>query len=142
MIEAFAGIHWVAVSAGTLVFMVLGATYFMVLFPKQYLYVTGRENLPEEEQRVSGAIFIVGPMICSLVTVIADAVLVSALGITSVPDALALGLVVGLGFLVPMTFNIAINPLFPRPILYGLLNAPYFLVANVIACTLIVLIPF
>ena len=53
-----------------------------------------------------------------------------------------LGLIVGLGFLMPMTFNIAINPLFPRPLQYGLLNAPYFVVSNVVACILVVLIPF
>ncbi|WJH39389.1 DUF1761 domain-containing protein [Aliirhizobium terrae] len=142
MLAAFADIHWIAVIAGTLVFTVLGGLYFMVLVPKQYLYVTGRENLPKEKQAVSGSIFIVGPMLCSLVVVIADAYLIAVVGIVSVADATLLGLIVGLGFLVPMTFNIAINPLFPRPIQYGLLNAPYFLSANLIACILIVTIPF
>lgn len=142
MFAAFTEIHWLAVAAGTLVFTMLGGAYFMGLVPKQYLYVTGRENLPKEQQAVSGAIFIVGPMICSLVTVIADAYLVQALGLVSVGDAALLGLIVGLGFLVPMAFNIAINPLFPRPLQYGLLNSPYFLVANTIACALLVAIPF
>jgi hypothetical protein len=142
MSAGFTGIHWIAVIAGTLVFAVLGTAYFMALFPKQYLYVTGRENLSREQQAVPGAIFIVGPIVCSLLIVIGDACLVSALGISSLAEAAVLGLVVGLGFLVPMTFNIAINPLFPRPLQYGLLNAPYFLVANLIACVLLVTIPF
>lgn len=142
MLAAFAEIHWIAVIAGTFVFTLLGGLYFMVLVPKQYLYVTGRENLPKEEQAVSGSIFIVGPMLCSLVVVIADAYLIAAVGIVSFADATLLGLIVGLGFLVPMAFNIAINPLFPRPIQYGLLNAPYFLTANLIACIMIVTIPF
>lgn len=141
MLEAFAEIHWIAVVAGTIVFAVLGGLYFMVMVPEQYLYVTGRENLPKEQQAVTGAIFIVGPMLCSLVVVIADAYLMAALGIVSVADAAVFGLVVGLGFLAPMTFNIAINPLFPRPIQYGLLNAPYFLVANLLACILMVSMP-
>lgn len=142
MLNAFAEIHWIAVVAGTLVFAVLGGLYFTALVPKQYLYVTGRENLPKEQQKVSGAIFIVGPILCSLVVVIADAYLVAALGISSIADAAILGFVVGFGILVPMTFNIAINPLFPRPIRYGLLNAPYFLVSNLIACMLIVVITY
>lgn len=142
MLAAFAEIHWIAVIAGTFVFTLLGGLYFMVLVPKQYLYVTGRENLPKEEQAVSGSIFIVGPMLCSLVVVIADAYLIAAVGIVSFADATLLGLIVGLGFLVPMAFNIAINPLFPRPIQYGLLNAPYFLTANLIACIMIVTTPF
>jgi len=140
MLAAFAEIHWIAVVAGTMVFAALGGLYFMALVPKQYLYVTGRENLPKEQQKVSGAIFVVGPLLCSLIVVIADAYLLAALGIGSVADAAVLGLVVGLGLLVPMTFNIAINPLFARPIQYGLLNAPYFLVANLIACMLMVAI--
>lgn len=140
MLETFTEIHWNAVVAGTLVFAVLGGLYFMALVPKQYLYVTGRENLPKDQQKVSGAIFVVGPIRCSMIVVIADAYLLTALGIASILDAVVLGVVIGFGFLVPMTFNIAINPLFPRPILYGLLNAPYFLIANVIACILMVAI--
>lgn len=31
--------------------------------------------------------------------------------------------------------------LFPRPLQYGLLNAPYFVVANLIACLVLVVIP-
>jgi Protein of unknown function (DUF1761) len=142
MAAAFAGIHWIAVIAGTFAFTVLGGAYFMGLVPKQYLYVTGRENLPRDQQAVSGMIFILGPIACSLFIVTADACLLRAVGIASLGDAAVLGLVVGLGFLVPMTFNIAINPLFPRPLQYGLLNAPYFLVANLIACVLLAAIPF
>lgn len=52
-----------------------------------------------------------------------------------------LGLAVRLGSLMPMTFPIAINPMFPRPILYGLLNAPYFLGAKLLACLVLVAIP-
>ena len=142
MFAPFAEIHWLAVVAGTFVFAALGAAYFMALVPKQYLYVTGRENLPKEQQASEGLIFILGPILCGLVNVIADAYLIAAIGITAPADGALLGLIVGLGFLVPMTFNIAINPLFPRPIQYGLLNAPYFLVANIIASTLLVVIPW
>jgi hypothetical protein len=142
MSAAFTEIHWIAVIAGTITSTILGGIYFMALVPKQYLYVTGRENLPADQQNVTGAIFVIGPLLCSLVTATANAYLVAALGIRSLGEATILGLVTGLGFLVPMAFNIAINPLFPRPLQYGLLNAPYFIVANLIACILLVVIPF
>ncbi|MGV8856093.1 MAG: DUF1761 domain-containing protein [Devosia sp.] len=142
MLSAFSEIHWVAVVAGTLAFAVLGAAYFLAIVPKQYLYVTGRENLPKEEQAAPGTLMMFGPIFFALITVIADDVLIRALGITSIAEAVLLGLLVAIGFLVPQTFTIAINPLFPRPIQYGLLNAPYFLVANVIACMLLVIIPW
>jgi hypothetical protein len=141
MLVPLAEIHWIAVIAGTLSFAVFGAIYFMVLVPKQYLYVTGRENQPKEQQQAPGAVYVVGPVLCSLFVVIADAYLIAALGITSLADALAFSLVVALGFLVPITFNIAINPLFPRPLQYGLLNAPYFVVANLVAVALLVVLP-
>ncbi len=141
MLATLAEIHWIAILAGTLVFIVLGGLYFAVLVPNQYLYVTGREDLPKDQQKVSGAIFIFGPAVCSLVIVMADAYLVAALGTETPGDAAVLGFVVGLGFLIPVTFIIAINPLFPRPLQYGLLNAPYFIVANLIACILLVVIP-
>ncbi|MFX6118708.1 hypothetical protein ABTE85_20835, partial [Acinetobacter baumannii] len=70
MSAAFAEIHWIAVIAGTIVSTLLGGLYFMTLVPKQYLYVTGRENLPVEQQKVTGAIFVVGPMACSLLNVV------------------------------------------------------------------------
>lgn len=142
MLSAFSEIHWLAVAAATIASFILGGLYFMVLVPKPYLYVTGREKLPKEQQTVSGAIFMVGPLVCSLITIIADAYLIRALGVSTAMDAAMLGLIVGLGFLVPMTFNIAINPLFPRPLQYGLLNTPYFLASNVVACILLTLIPF
>lgn len=69
--------------------------------------------------------------------VLADAWLIAALGVTSLGE----GAVLRLGFLVPIAFPIAINPLFRRPILYGLLNAPYFLVAKLQACPALVAIP-
>lgn len=75
---------------------------------------------------VTRAIFVVGLILYSLIVVIADAYLETALGIASVVNAGG-GLVVGFGFLVPLTFNIAINPLYPRPIWYELLNATCFL---------------
>jgi hypothetical protein len=142
MSAAFSEIHWIAVLVGTIASTVLGGIYFMALVPKQYLYVTGRENLPADQQKVTGTIFVIGPMVCSVVTVTANAYLVAAIGIGSLGEAALLGMVTGLGFLVPMAFNIAINPLFPRPLQYGLLNAPYFITANLIACILLVVIPF
>ncbi|MDQ0563174.1 hypothetical protein QO004_004983 [Rhizobium mesoamericanum] len=142
MLSALFEIHWFAVAAATIASFIMGGLYFMVLVPRQYLYVTGRENLPKEQQAVSGPIFMVGPLVCSLITIIANAYLIQALGLSTATDAAMLGLIVGVGFLVPMTFNIAINPLFPRPIQYGLLNTPYFLVSNIVACILLALIPF
>ena len=140
MLSPFANISSLGVLAGVAAFAVLGGLYFMALFPRQYQYVIGRENATQEAQPKPGLIFIFGPMVCSLFNVLGDAYLISALGAHTAGQAAWVGLIVSVGFLVPMAFNIAINPLFPRPLHYGLLNAPYFLIANVAACILLALI--
>lgn len=43
-------------------------------------------------------------------------------------DALSLGFVIGVGYLLAMCMTIAINPNFPRPFYYTMVNANYFLV--------------
>lgn len=140
MLSSFHDFPWTGVIAGVATFAGLGAIYFMALFPRQYLYAIGQENVSKTAQPKPGVIFIIGPMVCSLLNVIGDAYLVRALDAQTIGQAAFIGLIVGVGFLVPMVFNIAINPLFPRPLRYGLLNAPYFLVANVVACVLLVAI--
>jgi hypothetical protein len=49
-----------------------------------------------------------------------------SLQIDNVRGALQLGAIVGLGYLVPTTITIAINPNFPRPFLYSLISGSYF----------------
>jgi hypothetical protein len=61
----------------------------------------------------------------------------SALSIASIGDAVGFGALVGVGYLVATMTNVAINPNMPHPLRYALLNAPYFLVINVIACSIL-----
>ena len=114
----------------------LGGVYFGALVPRQYALALGREDLPVEKPE---PITFVGPVVCSLVTVITSAVLMAALGVESIGQALAFGAIVGVGYLVSMTFTIAINPNFPRPAFYTLLNAPAFLLSSVVASIILTL---
>lgn len=75
---------------------------------------------------------------CSFFTIAASAILLRALSISSYSAALELGLVISIGYLVPMTLNIAINPLFPRPFAYTLLNAPFFILGSLLSCAILV----
>ena len=60
------------------------------------------------------------------------------MAITEYPDALTLGAIVGVVYLGAMTMNIAINPLFPRPFRYALINVPMFLIGSLITCVILV----
>lgn len=72
-------------------------------------------------------LYIVGPGLCVLVIVIASAILFYALGIHSYPQALVFAGLIGAGFLVANTTNIAINPNIPRPFLYSSITSGYHL---------------
>lgn len=127
-------INWFAVLVATLPTMVLGFVYFGVVFGKTYATILGRPFNPKAKP---APIFIVGPLVCTLVTNIANAMIMKALSIASIGDAVGFGALVGVGYLVATMTNVAINPNMPHPLRYALLNAPYFLVINVIACSIL-----
>lgn len=137
LLAAFTQINWLAVTVSTVVLAGLGALYFMVIVPRQYVQVLGREHAPAPEQTALAGI---GPVVCIFLTVLTSAVLLAALQIETVTEALVFGLVVGVGYLLAQTFNIAINPNFPHPLRYGLLNTPYFLLGSLITSLAVVLL--
>lgn len=134
MIDALSHVNWLAVLAASVAQFVLGGIWFMVLVGKPYAAALGIEGRPPQKP---GALFLVGPFLCGAVIIATTAALLRALGITTYGDALALGAVVALGYLVPMTVTIAINPLFPRPLYYALVNAPFFVVGSLMACAIL-----
>jgi len=136
MFAVFSEINWLAVIASTIVFAVLGGLYFTVVVARPYKVALGNEN---RESPKPGAIFIVGPLVSSLLVVITTAVLLRALSIVELGDGIAFGLIVSIGYLVAQTLNIAINPNFPRPLLYTLINAPYFIICSVVAAIILTL---
>lgn len=137
MLQAFSGINWIAVAVATVASAVLGGLYFGVLVGKQYLRVLGREG---QEAPKPTPVAAVGPLVCAFVVVLASAVLAAALQLRTVTDAVVFGLVVGVGYLLAMTFQIAINPNFPHPLRYGALNAPYFLTTSLVTSLALALV--
>lgn len=137
MLEAFTRINWLAVVIAVVASAALGGVYFGALVGRTYLRVLGREGQEAPQSRTVDA---VGPLVCIVVVVLTSAVLVAALQLTTVADAVVFGLVVGIGYLLAMTFQIAINPNFPHPLRYGALNAPYFLTTSLVTSLALVLV--
>ena len=127
-------INWLAVLIATLPTAVLGFIYFGVVFGKTYAMILGR---PYDPKMKPAPIFITGPLVCTLVTNIANAMIMKALGIASIGEAMSFGALVGVGYLVATMTNVAINPNMPHPLRYAVLNAPYFVAINVIACAIL-----
>ncbi len=134
MIGQLANLNWISVLISFVVYCVLGGLWFTLFFSKPYRISLGKEN----EVLPNKPIFIIGPAICSLVMTITTAVLMHALNINSYSGALELALVVGIGYLVANTVNIAINPNIPRPILYSIISGSYHLVLIVIVSMILV----
>ncbi len=123
MLSAMSELNLWGVLLATVVGFVAAGIYFGVIIAKPYNVSLGRTNQPPSKPT---PLFIVGPLACSLIVVIATATLLRALHIESLVHALQLGSFIGIGFILPMCMNIAINPNFPRPFLYFGINAPYF----------------
>lgn len=122
-------ISLLAVAIASLAVMTLGWVWFAVLFERTYAVVLGRADQPKTTM---GALYIVGPSLCMLVTTLAIAALMAAQRISSLGGALGLGAIIGVGLLSATAMNMAINPNVPRPIIYGLLSSAYFFVASIL----------
>ena len=135
MMQAISSLNWFGVLLAFVPYFLLGALWFTVLFKKQYAISLGREN--EQPQNLA-PIFIIGPALCMLVITLTSALLLNALAINSYQGALLFALLVGIGYLVANTVNIAINPNIPRPLLYGAISGAYHLVGIVIVSLMLV----
>lgn len=123
MINQLANLNWISVLLAFVAYFMLGALWFTLFLSKPYKISLGKEGeiLPNKP------IFIIGPALCCLIITIASAILIYTLNIQSLSGALEFSLLVGIGFLVANTVNIAINPNIPRPILYGIISGAYHL---------------
>ena len=135
MFNVFGHLDWLAIALATLACSALGGAWFGALMPRQYALALGRD--PAQKLQMT-PLMAVGPMLCMALVSITCAVLMEALHVTTLQDALAFGAIVGIGFLVATMVNIAINPNFPRPLAYAALNAPYFLASGLVICSVIV----
>lgn len=133
--SALPAISWRGVLAAFGVYFVLGALWYMVLFKDLYRVALGKAGQDLQNQ---SALYVVGPGLCVLAIVLASAVLLAALGVHTYTGALQFALVVGAGFLVANTTNIAINPNIPRPFLYSFITSSYHLVGITLASLIMV----
>ncbi|QMV45034.1 DUF1761 domain-containing protein [Cohnella cholangitidis] len=135
MFNVIEELNWIAVLLAALASALLGGVWFTVIFGKAYALALGREGAPSEKP---APIFIAGPFVCGLVTTVATAILIYALGIETIDNAMIFGGIAGIGFLASTTVNTAINPNIPRPLLYGLISGSYFLLSGLITSVILV----
>ena len=134
MLKHFSKISWVGVLASMVFFSFFGWLWFTVLFPDQYASTLDKLG---EMAAEPDPIYFYGPPLTILPTLIVTALLMVALGINALKGAVELGLVIGLGYLVANTFDIAINPNIPHPMPYGILVGSFQLVGILVSCVIL-----
>lgn len=138
MFRAITEISWLGVLMVMVVNFVFGGVYFGVVIAKMYASAMGRENEPRQKP---SNLMIAGPAVCGLFITLTSGVLIKMLNIQSVSDALVFGATVGIGYFIPMTMTIAINPNFRRPFYYTAINAPYFFVSSLVTSMIFAMVP-
>ncbi|MFI9638511.1 DUF1761 domain-containing protein [Micromonospora sp. NPDC051925] len=134
MFDVLGDLNWLGALVGFIALSLLGGLWFVALFPKAYNRSLGRDA---NAKAPSTLLFFAGPPLAGLIITLTSAVLFAALNIDTYGDALLFGLVVGVGYLAANTVTIAINPNFPRPLLYAAISGSYNLVGSLIVSTIL-----
>ena len=134
MMKYISKINWLAVLLSIVFYSFLGWLWFTVLFPNQYASTLDKLGMMPEKP---DPIYFYGPALAILPTIITTALLMVVLNINTRKAAIEFALVIGLGFLVANTFNIAINPNIPHPMTYGCLVGGFQLISLLISCLIL-----
>ncbi|PTB96910.1 DUF1761 domain-containing protein [Marivirga lumbricoides] len=135
MLQKISKISWLGVFLSIVFYSFLGWLWFTVLFPNQYASTLDKLGLMPANP---DPIYFYGPFLTVIPTIITIALLMATLNINTKKAAIEFALIIGLGFLVANTFNIAINPNIPHPMPYGLLVGAYQLVGILVSCLIMV----
>lgn len=130
MIKNLSKINWLAVLLSLVFYSFFGWLWFTVLFPNQYASTLDKLGMMSTKP---DPIYFYGPALAILPTIITTALLIAVLNINTRKATIEFALVIGLGFLVANTFNIAINPNIPHPMAYGLLVGGFQLISILVS---------
>ena len=136
MIRYISKINWLAILLSLVFYSFLGWLWFTILFPSQYASTLDKLGMMPAKP---DPIYFYGPPLTILPTLIAAALLMAAININTIKAAIEFALVIGFGFLVANTFDVAINPNIPYPMPYGLLVGGFHLTGILVSCLIIFL---
>ena len=134
-------VNWLAVLLATVVYFGLGALWFAPQLPLGRAWVDAAGYKSPTSGALSGNAFYFIPAATALVMVIATAVLAAATATDTVGEGIVLGLVVGVGYALPIVLATAAFEFSkPRQWTWGLIDAGYHVVGLVLAAVIIALI--
>jgi hypothetical protein len=130
-------LNWLAVLVAAIAYFALGAAWYAPPVFGRPWAEAGGFSLPEPGTRPSPAIYFT-PLVGSVLSAIALGMLAAATGTDSFMEGIALGLVVAIGFAIPIalvTAQFETNK--PKPMVWGAVNGGYHVVGNLVAAIII-----
>ncbi len=130
-------LNWLAVLVAALAYFAIGAAWYAPpVFGRMWMEAGGMP-MPEAGARPSPAIYLT-PLIGSLLSAIALALLAEASATDAAGEGIVLGLVVAIGFAVSIAFVTAqFESQKPKPMVWGAVNAGYHAVGTLIAAIIV-----
>lgn len=133
----FGQVNWLPAIVGGVAYFAIGAIWFTpVAFGKAWQRSIGVDPAATPPQ-MKPATYVV-PLIAYIVAAVATSMLAAATGSDSFGEGIVLGLVVGVGFAVPLTATEAtFDPNKPQPWTWWVITAAYHLVGLLVVAVLV-----
>jgi hypothetical protein len=135
--DVLSDLNWLAVLVAAIAYFAIGAVWYAPpLFGKAWAAAGGLPT-PDPGSRPSPAIYLT-PLIGSVLSAVALAMLAKATGTDTLQRGIVLGLVVAIGFAVSITFVTAqFESEKPKPMVWGAITAGYHVVGNLVAAIVV-----
>jgi hypothetical protein len=135
--DVLSDLNWLAVIVAAIVYFAVGALWYAPPVFGKVWSAAGGFSLPEPGSRPSPAIYVT-PLVGSILSAIALAMIAKASGTDTFKEGIVLGLVVAIGFAVSIAFVTAqFESSKPKPMVWGAVNAGYHVVGNLLAAIII-----
>ncbi|WP_251153393.1 DUF1761 domain-containing protein [Cellulosimicrobium sp. Marseille-Q4280] len=128
-IDTLGDVSWIGVLLAALASYVLGALWFTPLFGRAWDASIDHERV---RGQAFGPLYYVAPLVSSILTSFATAVLLEVTGTRALGGAALLGVLVGTCYAAAVTFTNAVNPRTPRPVLFSVVTGSYHVVSIVV----------
>jgi uncharacterized protein DUF1761 len=143
--EGFGDLNWLAMAVAALAYFALGAIWYAPpVLGKAWMAASGTtmggpsSNGSGGDRGGAGPGLYAVPLVGAILAAVAIGLLAAATETDTATEGLALGLVIGVGFAVPVAFvTAAFETKKPRPMLWGAINAGYHVLGSLAAALIV-----
>jgi Protein of unknown function (DUF1761) len=135
--DVLSDLNWLAVIVAALAYFAIGAVWYAPPVFGRIWAAAGGFDLPEAGSRPSAAIYLT-PLIGSVLSAIALGLVAAASGTDTFEEGIVLGVVVAVGFAIPIALVTAqFETQKPKPLVWGAVNGGYHVVGNLFAAIIV-----